>query len=187
MDVPPVVVAPYDAELFGHWWFEGPEFLEFLFRKAAYDQQVFRFTTLSEYLAVYDTHQLSTPATGSWGDKGYFEVWVNDATDYMYPHLEHCAREMRRLVKTFGNSGPLVQRALKQCARELLLAQASDWAFIVTTGTMVEYAHRRFQDHVTRFLSLASQIREGAVDERFVAWLETCDSLFPNIDFSVFA
>ena len=42
---PPVVVAPYDAELFGHWWFEGPEFLEFFIRKAVHDQRTFRLAT----------------------------------------------------------------------------------------------------------------------------------------------
>lgn len=187
LDVPPIVVAPYDAELFGHWWFEGPDFLDFLFRKVAYDQHVFSFITLSEYLKRHDTHQIAIPATGSWGDKGYFEVWVNDLTAYMYPHLSHCAGRMKSLCERFRSPSPLERRALTQCAREVLLAQASDWAFIVTTGTMVEYAHNRFKDHVTRFLSLAAQLERGQVDEGFLSWLETCDSLFPDLDYMVFS
>jgi 1,4-alpha-glucan branching enzyme len=50
MDRPPLIVSPYDAELFGHWWREGPMFLEFLFRKIHFDQDLIETITPSEYL-----------------------------------------------------------------------------------------------------------------------------------------
>lgn len=182
----PIVVAPYDAELFGHWWFEGPDFLNFLFRKTAYDQKTFEFTTLDGYLHRHQTQQMSIPATGSWGDKGYFEVWINEATDYIPKHLFHCADEMIRLCDEFPSADGLTLRALNQTARELLLAQSSDWPFIITTGTMVEYAHRRVREHVLRFSRLASQIRTGTIDEAWLGQLEWRDSIFPKVDYRVF-
>lgn len=183
---PPIVVAPYDAELFGHWWFEGPWFLDFLFRKTAYDQDVYEFITLSEYLRRHPTQQVATPATGSWGDKGYFEVWVNGGNDYIYPHLYHCAEEMVRLCAAFPDAKGLIRRALNQCARELLLAQASDWPFIMTTGTMAGYAHKRIRNHILRFLKLAEQVWHRSVDEAWLATIERQDSLFPRLDYRVF-
>jgi len=183
----PIVVAPYDAELFGHWWFEGPDFLNYLFRKSAYDQDVFEFTTLSGYLRDNPTQQVSQPATGSWGDKGYFEVWVNKGNDYVYRHMFHVADDMVRLCGEFPDAEGVVQRALNQCAREVLLAQASDWPFIMTTDTMVEYAHRRVREHVLRFQRLAGQIRKGTIDEAWLKTLENRDGLFPEIDYRVYA
>lgn len=183
---PPIIVAPYDAELFGHWWYEGPDFIEMLFRKTAFDQNVFEFTTFSKYLGSHPTQQVAVPATGSWGDKGYFEVWVNDKNDYMYRHLFHAADEMVHLCDFYPDAQGLQRRALNQCARELLLAQSSDWPFIVTTGTMVDYAHKRVREHVLRFNRLAEQIRTDRIDEAWLGTLEWRDSLFPTIDYRVF-
>src|SRR5690606_21542739 len=67
MDRPPLIVAPYDAELFGHWWFEGPQWLDFLIRKIAYDQQTFRLTTPSDYLNEFPRNQAARPSMSSWG------------------------------------------------------------------------------------------------------------------------
>jgi 1,4-alpha-glucan branching enzyme len=183
---PPIVVAPYDAELFGHWWFEGPDFLEMFFRKAAFDQQVFECVNLSEYLRRHPSQQVATPATGSWGDKGYFEVWVNDKNDYVVRHLHHCADEMIALAEAYPDADGVRRRALNQCARELLLAQSSDWPFIITTGTMVDYAHRRVREHVLRFLRLASQVREDRIDMTWLGHLEHRDGLFPEIDYRLY-
>ncbi|HPB50162.1 MAG TPA: DUF1957 domain-containing protein, partial [Myxococcota bacterium] len=182
----PIVVAPYDAELFGHWWFEGPDFLEAFFRKSAWDQNVFRMVSLGEYLDMEPVQQLGTPATGSWGDNGYFEVWVNDGNDYIPRHLFECAESMIALAAEFPLPTQLQRRALNQCARELLLAQSSDWPFIVTMETMTQYAHRRVLEHVLRFSRLASQIRQGSIDEAWLCTLEYRDSIFPEIDYRVY-
>jgi 1,4-alpha-glucan branching enzyme len=183
---PPIVVAPYDAELFGHWWFEGPDFLEFVFRKTAFDQDTFEFVTLAEYLQRHPTQQVSMPAMGTWGDKGYFGFWVNEGNDYIYRHLFHCADDMIRLCDEFPDADGVLRRALNQAARELLLAQSSDWPFIVTTGTMVDYAHRRVREHVLRFARLSEQIRRGAIDETWLGHLELRDGLFPAIDYRLY-
>ena len=183
---PPIVVAPYDAELFGHWWFEGTDFIEMFFRKSAYDQDVYECVNLSGYLQKMPLQQVSTPATGSWGDKGYFEVWVNDKNDYAINHLHQCAIQMIDLVDQFPDAQGVQLRALNQCARELLLAQSSDWPFIITTDTMVDYAHRRIREHVLRFLRLADQIRRHQIDEKWLGHLEHRDSPFPDIDYRIY-
>jgi 1,4-alpha-glucan branching enzyme len=182
----PVVLAPYDAELYGHWWFEGPVFLEMFIRKAAHDQKVFRLAAASEYLTENPTQQVATPPLSSWGAGGYAGVWLDGSNDWIYRHLHKAAERMIALAKDYPEPTDLERRALNQAARELLLAQSSDWAFIMKTGTMVEYAIRRTKEHVLRFTRLHDQIRSGTIDEGWLAFTEYRDNLFPEIDFRVY-
>ena len=189
MNVDPIVVSPFDAELFGHWWFEGIEWLELFIRKGAYDQKQFTFTTPGSYLESHDTLQLVVPSPSSWGNKGYWEVWLDDANSWIYPHLHTCARRMTEVSRTFVKREklpPLVDRALTQMARELLLAQSSDWAFLMKTGTARNYATRRTKDHVLRFTRLYDQVRAEVVDEAFLKNCEWRDNLFPKLDWRIY-
>ncbi len=190
MNVPPIVVSPFDAELFGHWWFEGPEFLNLFIRKAAYDQDTFQFTTPSAYLAEQDTHQLLVPSASSWGHKGYWEVWLDDTNSWIYPHLHMAARRMTELARVYwakDTIAPVIDRALRQMARELLLAQSSDWAFLMKTGTARAYATKRTKDHLLRFTRLYDQVRALDVDEPFLANCEWRDNLFPKLEWRYYA
>ena len=183
VDLDPIVVVPFDAELFGHWWFEGPRFLELFIRKAAFDQKEFRLTTPSEYLATHPTQQTIEPGASTWGDKGHLEVWIDKRNSWIYPHLHAAAQRMTKVANAHQNdSSELNDRVLKQLARELLLAQASDWAFLMRTGTAREYASKRTIDHVARFNKLHDQFAAGQVDERFLADCEWRDNLFPNLN-----
>lgn len=186
LDRPPIVVAPYDAELFGHWWWEGPQFLEFFIRKAAADQDVFRLTTPSAYLREYPRQQVCQPAMSSWGNRGYAEVWLNERNDWIYPHLHAAQERMISLALTFRDADGLRERALNQAARELLLAQSSDWAFIINQRTTVDYAEKRFREHIVRFTRLFEMIRDGVIDEGWLQAVEEQDNLFPAIDFRVY-
>jgi 1,4-alpha-glucan branching enzyme len=183
LDVDPIVVIPFDAELFGHWWFEGPRFLESFIRKAAFDQKDFRLTTPSEYLEAHPTQQTIKPAASTWGDKGHLDVWLDKSNTWIYPHLHAAARRMTDLASVHSNDSSLVaNRVLKQLARELLLAQSSDWAFLMRSGTAREYATKRTIDHLTRFNRLHDQFTANAVDEKFLADCESRDNLFPNVN-----
>jgi len=182
----PVVVAPYDAELFGHWWFEGPVFLEMLIRKAAYDQNVFRLATASDYLRENPSQQVATPPLCSWGAGGYSGVWLDGSNDWIYRHLHRIAEQMIALARDYAQPTPLERRALNQAARELLLAQSSDWAFIMKTGTMVEYAVQRTKEHVLRFQRLERQIRSGTIDEGWLGYAEGKDNIFPELDYGIY-
>src|SRR5262245_55997298 len=186
MDRPPLVVAPYDAELFGHWWFEGPEWINFLFRKIDKEQDTVKTITPSEYLERFPQLQLCQPPLSTWGAGGYCEVWLDQTNDWIYPHLHECANRMEVLAKSNPNPEPLRRRALNQAARELLLAQSSDWAFIIKTATMVEYAINRTKWHVDNFLKLYDQLESGHIDEAFLTDLESRHNLFPQLDYRLY-
>ncbi len=184
--VRPIVVSPYDAELYGHWWYEGPMFIDYLVRKVAFDQRVFRLATPSDYLKENPEQQLATPPLCSWGAGGYAGVWLDGSNDWIYRHLHKAAERMIALARDYREPGPLERRALDQAARELLLAQSSDWAFIMKTGTMVDYAIRRTKEHVLRFTRLHDQLRSGRIDEGWLGHVEQKDNIFPEIDYRVY-
>lgn len=188
METAPLIVAPFDAELFGHWWFEGPQWLNFIIRKAAYDQDTLELTTLSEYLNRHPVHQTAMPSSSTWGHKGYFTAWLNGKTDWIYPRLYECGNRMERLAARYGagNVPDFTKRALNQCVRELMLAQSSDWPFIINEGTAAEYAVRRVKDHVSRFHYLADAIENNAINEEYLTAIEYMDNIFPNADYGVF-
>ena len=183
LDRPPILVAPYDAELFGHWWYEGPEFLDFLVREACCDQKVFELITPAEFLSQHATHQVATPAASSWGEDGYWRVWLNEANEWIYPHLRVAQERMTELARRFPQPDALQERILKQAARELLLAQSSDWPFILRTGTSPGYARRRVQDHLLRFTRLYEQLTTGQRDAEWLAQVEWRDNIFPDVDY----
>ena len=187
MDRPPIIVAPYDAELYGHWWYEGPRFIEYLFRKMQYDQATVTPVTPSEYLAMHPSNQVATPSLSSWGHKGFAEVWLSGENDWCPRHLHRMAEKMQELAKAHPGATGLRRRALNQAARELVLAQASDWTFIMKMGTTVPYAVRRVCDHITRFNYLADSVTKGEIHEPSLAQFEEQDNLFHGIDYSMYA
>lgn len=187
MSQPPVVVSPYDAELFGHWWFEGPMFLDYLFRKMHFDQDVVKPITPPQFLEMHPHCDVVQPPMSTWGAKGFAEVWLNPSNDWIYPHLEMASERMVELAQRFESPDDLERRALNQAARELLLAQASDWAFIMKTGTTVEYAKKRTRDHVARFTYLYRALKaEVSLDEPIVRDFEARDNIFPEVDYRVY-
>jgi 1,4-alpha-glucan branching enzyme len=182
-----VVLAPFDAELFGHWWFEGPHWLDTVVREAAARPGAVELTTLSGYLDRHPVHQVASPATSSWGDGGYFETWVNPKTDWIYPQLSDGAVRLSRLAAQHRNPrASAIRRALTQAGRELLLAQGSDWSFLITHGTAEAYATRRVKDHLARLGWLLNAVEKNEVDEDRLAAIEYADNLFPDLDYRVF-
>ncbi len=185
MQRPPLVVSPYDAELFGHWWYEGPWFIDYFFRKSWFDQNTYDMTHLAEYLQLQPTQQVAIPSQSSWGYKGFHEYWLNETNAWVYPHLHKAAERMIELAKR-EPVDELEWRALNQAAREVLLAQSSDWAFIMRTGTMVPYAVRRTRSHVQRFTKLYEDILKGELDSGWLEKVEIIDNIFPNINYRVY-
>jgi 1,4-alpha-glucan branching enzyme len=181
----PIIVSPYDTELFGHWWYEGPQWLDFLIRKICFDQKTIRLITPSEYLADNPRNQIVTPSLSSWGWKGYNEMWLQGPNDWIYRHLHTASERMTELAKGFRATDGLLRRALDQALRELLLAQSSDWAFIMGTGTHVNYAVRRTKDHLLRFTRLYEDIKSDSLDEAWLSDIEYKDNIFPEIDYRV--
>ena len=218
MNKPPIVLCPYDAELYGHWWYEGPYWLYILFKKIYYDECNFELITPSEYMDRYPEIQQCQPCRSSWGANGYSEVWLNPSNDYAHKHLHTAGDRMCELAYKFRDSydvlnnldnqikelkkekkpitsitssskyrnAKLQVRALNQAARELLLAQSSDWLFIITNNTMVDYAHRRIKDHIGRFTRLYNELNSGKIDRKFLSEIEEKDCVFPDIDYRIY-
>jgi 1,4-alpha-glucan branching enzyme len=195
----PIVVAPYDAELFGHWWFEGVQFIECVLRLLHTRRAEIASVTPGDYIdglnvldanAALQTQRLSA---SSWGEEGYYKVWLSPANAWLYPHQHAAEARMTRLANRFAAdattshpSSDLHLRALKQCARELVLAQSSDWAFQIYQSTAADYAARRFRSHIARFDALARQLERDEIDETLLAEIEGRDNIFAEIDYQYF-
>lgn len=187
LDRKPIVVAPYDAELFGHWWYEGPQWLENLCRVCASGRDGITMTTPTSYLGDYEDNQVADLAASSWGEGGYNQVWLNPSNDWIYRHLHRAETALVDLADLYPGAEGIVRRALNQAARELVLAQSSDWAFIIKTNTAVQYAIQRISEHIGRFNTLASRINEGRLDEEELAGFEREDNIFPEMDYSIYS
>jgi len=186
MDRPPLVVTPFDAELFGHWWYEGPLFLEFLIKKMHYNQDVVAMVTPADYLERYPVNQQVSLPYSSWGEKGYADFWLSEPNAWIYQHLHTMEDRMVEMAVNHRGAQGTLARALNQCMRELFLAQSSDWAFIMRNATSVQYAERRTKNHINRFNTLYEQVKHGTIDEAYLAELASRDNIFPDIDFHWF-
>ena len=184
---PPIILCPYDAELYGHWWYEGPNWLYTLFKKIHYDKCDFDLITPGEYIDKFPCMQISTPCRSSWGANGYNEVWLNRSNDYIHRHLHTAGDRMVELANMFADESDSIKiRALNQAARELLLAQSSDWLFIITNGTMVDYAKKRIKDHIGRFTRLYESLKNNNLDTAFIENIEEKDCIFPDINYKIY-
>ncbi|MCK9225592.1 MAG: DUF1957 domain-containing protein, partial [Candidatus Muirbacterium halophilum] len=170
-----------------HWWYEGPEFLKHVLRKTALYSETLELTTPYEYLKANPVNQVATPSLSTWGAEGYCEVWLNGTNDWKYRHLHKAQERMIQLANQNDNAEGMNERALNQMARELFLAQSSDWAFIMTTNTMVPYAIKRTRDHINRFNSLFDMVSSDKIDSSYLYNLESKDNIFKNtIDYRDF-
>ncbi|MEY4352701.1 MAG: hypothetical protein RLZZ609_942 [Cyanobacteriota bacterium] len=177
---PPLLVAPFDAELFGHWWFEGPSFLAELFRLGpAVDLQ---FTHLREVLAQGLPLQVCQPSPSSWGQGGYHDYWLNDSNAWVVPEWQRASRAMVRRVNR-GVGSAEQRRWLNQAGRELLLAQSSDWSFILRAGTTTSLARERIHRHLDRFWRLMDAIENHTpLQPEWIQAVEREDGLFPSLN-----
>jgi len=188
--VPPILCAPFDAELFGHWWFEGPQWIEAVAR-ILHDYPVgIELISGSEYLDRYPRGGFIAMHEGSWGAEGTNHVWMNPETAWTYTQL-YPAELYVREVCTAGRwrECELGTRVVKQMCRELLLLESSDWQFLITTGAARDYAELRFVTHHDQFNELkqmwqAIETSGGLNDEQQarLAAIEERDSIFREID-----
>lgn len=186
MSIPPIIVSPYDAELFGHWWYEGPLWLELLLKKLHYDQNIIETITPGDYLDRHGKIQVSNPCPSSWGNAGYNDVWLEGSNDWIYRPLHKAAKQMEKLAVSIKDTCEIKKRILNQMSRELLLAQSSDWAFIMKTGTMVEYAKKRTVSHLDNFNNLLNALQNGKIETKFLESLEQENNIFGNINYEVY-
>lgn len=188
--VPPVLTAPFDAELFGHWWFEGPEWLKNVALEFAMESSQVELITCAEYLERHPPDGFMALPEGSWGKNGTNEVWLNPDTAWTWTHIypaEQATIEMARSGKWKATDES--QRLAKQICRELLLLESSDWQFLITTGAARDYAEKRFNVHNEQFNSLIDIWRRyeanGQITREQIETLEkleTRDGVFADVN-----
>jgi 1,4-alpha-glucan branching enzyme len=193
--VPEILTSPFDAELFGHWWFEGPLWLEHVARTMARADIPVALSSCAEYLDRYPPKTYLALPEGSWGKNGTHEVWLSPDTrwtwEYLYP-AEVAIRDAASSDHWKGNAQG--ERILKQWCRELLLLESSDWQFLITTEAARDYAEERFHEHLASFQAIEKMWQShcagetlGAENETRLAQIETQDSVFAHIDPSLWA
>jgi 1,4-alpha-glucan branching enzyme len=181
-----LIASNYDTELFGHWWFEGVEWLAKVLEHLAANPEV-QLTTASKFVTEHPPQEVLSIPESSWGAGGTHFVWDNADTHWMWEPIHECEERMEKLVAAFPSPTEAELRVLNQAARELLLLQSSDWPFLVTTGQAREYAVERFSSHIDRFNDLATSLQRKKPDVARAEELFHLDNLFPDIDYRWFA
>ena len=186
---PGLVVAPFDAELFGHWWHEGMTFLRDVIFILSRDKTV-NLTTAEQALEQCPPTTVVKMPEGSWGKNGDHSVWLNDQTRWMWEIEYRAEARMLGLLRVlpWRQNGP-VKSMLERAGRQLLLLQASDWPFVIHSGGAVDYGIQRFAGHATRFDRL-TDIAESVAAGREVSPLQrvqideadTHDDIFREVD-----
>jgi len=191
---PPMVASPYDCELFGHWWHEGPLWIDLLYRRLAQEEEI-RCLSLGDFI---DRHRSTFSSIGmkpsTWGLNADFTVWQNPEHGWIWPYINTCSREMEQIITVLYKQGcPIdgrVQRLLRQMARELLLLQGSDWPFLLFTVQAKEYANQRFHHHHQRFQKILWAAKDpvdlNRLKDSELQSVEDMDSLWAEIDYNLF-
>ncbi len=180
-----IVASNYDTELFGHWWFEGVQWLGKVLRHLAQNPEI-EMTTASDYIEDHPPQQVLSLNEGSWGTGGNHFTWENGETRWMWTPIHETERRMEILVQNFQNPSEDEVTVLNQAARELLLMQSSDWQFLITTGQAKEYAVQRFSQHLDRFNQLADSLDLKQADRALAEEMWELDKVFPDIDYQWF-
>jgi 1,4-alpha-glucan branching enzyme len=189
-----ILSAPYDAELFGHWWFEGPEWMYHVLKQMDKDPAI-DLTTGSRYLSENPGTEVISIPEGSWGEGGFHWIWLNEWTEWIWKKIYEAEDRMADLCKKFRHDkNPDLTRVLNQLGRELLLLQSSDWPFLVSTWSAKDYAELRVSVHMDEFKRLADMAEKigskgklSREDEEYLSLSEERDRIFPDLDYHLWS
>ena len=178
-----VVTAPFDAELFGHWWFEGVDFLSNVYRLLTADGV--RPVTARQHVTSHGRRAPAVQLTaGSWGKDGDFSYWLNEQTAWTWKRLWALEEAYWSVARKALAAGPRSQAVLAQATRSMLLAQGSDWQFIISAGEAADYATQRFDEHCGQAEDLVRALGNESIDDATLARVEALgaqDSVFPDV------
>lgn len=181
-----LVASCYDTELFGHWWFEGVEWLGKVLEHLAENEDI-SLTTATQFIEEHPPKDTLNIPESSWGAGGTHFTWDNPETHWMWEPIHQAEKRVAAFAKSYPEATPEEAAVLNQVVRELMLMQSSDWPFLVTTGQAREYAIQRFNQHYERFSKLADSLDQGAPDSRLAAEYWELDKVFPDVDYRAFA
>lgn len=186
LDTDPIYTISFDAELFGHWWFEGITWLEDVIRLTASEEKV-HLITASDYLMQDNDTQTLTPGFSSWGDGGFSQVWTDSTSNaWMLRNAIKSVERMSEISKRFPGQKSLKQRFLNQAARETMLLMSSDWPFIAHNHTSEGYAVKRINSHIQNLNLVYDNMCKNAVNTEWLMKAERRNNIFPQIDYNIF-
>ena len=175
----PILIAPFDAELFGHWWYEGPLFIKNIIKKSS--TYLIKLNHLKGILTAKPSLQICDPSPSSWGQGGFHNYWLNDKNAWIVPQITKAGSIFVDIISK-SSKDEMTQRILKQAARELLLSESSDWSFILRAGTTTELARERINRHLNRFWELIKNLNDiDFIDIDYLKDIEDEDNIFPDI------
>ncbi|MDR2109852.1 MAG: DUF1957 domain-containing protein [Spirochaetaceae bacterium] len=182
-----ISLCAYNADMFGRHWYEGPRFLEALFREGAGRKEI-QFMNPAEYLYKQDSAALQTvvPEFSSWGVNGYAETWLDASNDWMYRHGMRALDRMIEMAERFPNNSGLKERALNQAAREILLVQSSDWPKMLYKQDNAAYARSRIEGSLRNFTTIYESLGSNYISTEWLTSLERRHNIFPAINYRVF-
>jgi 1,4-alpha-glucan branching enzyme len=183
-----ILAAPFDAELFGHWWREGTSWLEGVLERLA-DHDEVRPVTFDEHVESFPPEEVIRLPEGSWGEGGRHYVWMNPRVDWTWELIYSAEDEVWSLWRKIREAGnELARRAAEAAGRQLLLLCASDWQFLITTRGAADYATDRVRLHSDDLAGLTDVARRALrgetisdEDRAFLDAVETRDDLFPEL------
>ena len=183
----PISLCAVDADVFGRHWYEGPHFLESLFRLASHYRGI-QFVTPSEYLCrqPVSAFEVSSPEFSSCGNNGYAEAWLGSPGDWVYRHLNRACERMVELAERFSGDSWVRERALNQAARELLLAQSSDWTSMLNRQESSQFARPRIEGALRNFTTIYDAMSSNHISTEWLTDLENQRDVFRNINYRVF-
>jgi 1,4-alpha-glucan branching enzyme len=187
MSESPVSLCAFDADNFGRFWYEGPAFLETLFREGAAREDM-RFMNPQEYLFKQNISRMETvmPEFSSWGTNGYAEMWLDSSNDWMYRHVIRALNRMVELAERFPNDSGLKERALNQAACEILLVQASDWPRMLYNQEFPDFARNQIETGLRNFTTIYEALGSNSISTEWFTRLERRHCIFPNINYRIF-
>jgi 1,4-alpha-glucan branching enzyme len=187
MEEAPISLYANNAGFFGSLWREGTQFIESLFRMGAGYRDL-KFVTPSSYIFSQKLNflQVVAPEFSSWGVNGYAETWLDTSNDWIYRHLVRSMERMTELAERFPDDTGLKERALNQAAREILLAQSSDWPCLLHRQESTEFAHNNAENALRNFTTIYEALGSNYISTEWLTTLERRHNIFPNINYRVF-
>lgn len=185
---PGIVVSPFNAEFFGHYWFEGPKWLYYTLKEINADHEL-KPITCSQYLQYTPPSIKVGIREGSWGEGDSYWLWLNESTEWTWKYIYESEKIMQELATKFADTQDgIIQTILKQLGRQLFLLQSSDWQFLITTWLRKDYAEHRVIRHYEAFKELTKILMKYSQKEHielgelnFFDFIKKGDGLFPDI------
>ena len=187
MDENVISLCAFDADSFGRFWYEGPQFIETLLREGTRSDEA-QILTPAEYICKLDSSSLQTlvPEFSSWGPNGYAETWLDASNDWIYRHTMRAIERMTELVERFPDNTGLKERALNQATREIMLVLESDWTKMLYKQDSADYARMRLEGSLRNFTTIYEALGSNYISTEWLTILEKRHNIFPNINYKVF-